>query len=98
MFPHLSKVLNEVNSRKAFYTCNMYVIRKPIYDDYHNMLFCVLEEFDKHIELSVTDSIEPRVFVFLSERFLNYYIEWVRKTKKINIKELGILFIPSDLH
>jgi hypothetical protein len=97
MFPQFQKILNKVNSSKKIYPYNMFVMKSSYYREYHEMLFKVLHELEKNIEMSNLDTYQFRVYGFLSERFLNYYIEWVRTREKIKIVELRTVFITSDL-
>lgn len=97
MYPQFQKILNQVNSSNKIYPYNMFVMNSSHYKEYHNMLFNVLEELEKNIELSSLDPYQSRVYGFLSERFLNYYIEWVRTREKIKIVELRTVFITSEL-
>lgn len=97
MYPQFQKILNQVNSSNKIYPYNMFVMNSSHYREYHNMLFKVLTELEKNIELSSLDQYQSRVYGFLSERFLNYYIEWVRTREKIKIVELRTVFITSEL-
>lgn len=97
MYPQFQKILNQVNSSNKIYPYNMFVMNSSHYKEYHNMLFKVLAELEKNIELSSLDQYQARVYGFLSERFLNYYIEWVRTREKIKIVELRTVFITSEL-
>jgi hypothetical protein len=97
MYPQFQKILNQVNSSNKIYPYNMFVMNSSHYKEYHNMLFKVLTELEKNIELSSLDQYQARVYGFLSERFLNYYIEWVRTREKIKIVELRTVFITSEL-
>lgn len=97
MFPQFENILIEVNSRKKIYPYNMFVMKSSFYREYHEMLFVLLQELEKNIEISKLDPYQFRVYGFLSERFLNYYIEWVRTREKLNIIELRTIFIASEL-
>lgn len=96
-YPKFSSVINKTNNIKKIYPYNMFVMKRDFFLEYNEMLFNVLLEMEKHVDLNVINPYQSRIFGFLSERFLNYYIELVRKDKNIKIKELRTIFITEDV-
>lgn len=96
-YPKFSDVINHVNQSKTIYPYNMFVMKREIFLDYHKILFDVLTEMEKYVDLDAMNSYQSRIFGFLSERFLNYYIAFLRKESQVRIKELRINFITDTV-
>jgi hypothetical protein len=96
-YPKFSSVIYKVNKFKKIYPYNMFLMRREYYADYHKMLFEVLLEMEKNVDLNSLNSYQSRLFGFLSERFLNYYIELLRQDKNLKIKELRTIFIGESI-
>jgi hypothetical protein len=75
----------------------MFIMKRSIYLDYHENLFDVLSEMEKHVDLEIMNSYQARIFGFLSERFLNYYIELLKKERQVSIKELRTSFVMDSI-
>lgn len=58
--------------------CNVMIMRREKIDSYCRWLFDILFEMEKRIDLSEYDSVDARIYGYLSERLLNIY---VRKNK-----------------
>lgn len=95
-YPEMKKAVEKVCSSKEMYAYNMFVMRKEIFDDYSSRLFNVLEKAELVIDVKYLDLYQKRIFGFLSERFLNYYVQYLIECKKIKIKELDIAFLEFE--
>lgn len=95
-YPEMKKAVEKVSLSKEMYAYNMFVMRKEIFDDYSLKLFNVLGELESKIDISYLDVYQQRIFGFLSERFLNYYIQYLIECKNIKIKELDIAFLDLE--
>jgi hypothetical protein len=96
-YPFFRGYINSVNDGRALYPYNMYIMKRKYFEDYNNMLFLVLEEMEGYIDLSLLNSYQSRIFGFLSERFLNYYVEMIKTESDIEIMELDTAFIHVEL-
>ncbi len=96
-YPFFRSYIKSVNDGRALYPYNMYIMKKKFFEDYNNMLFLVLEEMESYIDLSLLNSYQSRIFGFLSERFLNYYVEMIKTESNIEIMELDTAFIHVEL-
>jgi|TARA_R110001606_G_scaffold398228_2_gene576764 hypothetical protein len=96
-YPFFRGYIKSVNDGRALYPYNMYIMKKKFFEDYNNMLFLVLEEMESYIDLSLLNSYQSRIFGFLSERFLNYYVEMIKTESNIEIMELDTAFIHVEL-
>lgn len=94
-YPNFIDVIDSVNRQKKIYTYNMFIMKRNLFINYHDILFDILFEMEKHIKLDLMNSYQGRVFGFLSERFLNYYIEALKREGRVIIKELRTSFIAD---
>lgn len=69
---------NIMQENKASY-CNMFVMRKCMFDEYCKWLFDILFEAERRIDISEYTQSEKRIFGYISEILLNV---WVRKKMK----------------
>lgn len=60
--------------------CNVFVMKKDLFDQYCEWLFKILFETEKKVDLSNYNDTEKRIFGFMSEILLNVWI----KHKKLN--------------
>lgn len=80
------------------YFMNILVTSKTFFDRYSAWLFDVLGELERRIQDDVVrrSDYQKRVYGFVAERLMNVYIEFLRKTENIKIKELPLLFWEED--
>jgi hypothetical protein len=77
----------------------MFVMRKAFFLEYSEMLFSVLRVVESKIELGGLDSYQGRIFGFLAERFLNYYVEFARGGySDLKILELNTAFVKAGIN
>lgn len=67
----------------AGYCYNMMIVRKDLFDDYHEWLFNILFKLEKLTDINKYKGYNTRMFGFMSERLLNV---WVHH-KNLRIKE-----------
>lgn len=93
--PEMADILDRVFDAKEGYFCNMFIMRKDIFDRYCEWLFPILEEHEKRRDYSDYDPASYRVSGYLSERMLNVFIEHLRRTEDYKIKELQRVFFED---
>ncbi len=67
------------------YFCNMYIMRKDIFDKYCEWLFPMLSEFDKQKKAPVRND---RMDGFIAERLYGVYLTWLMDNSDYRICEL----------
>lgn len=72
-------------SDKKCYFGNIQIMKKEYYFEYCEILFGILEEFEKNNDLDKYDSYQSRVYGFLAERISNAYLFYL-KNKVKNLK------------
>ena len=95
-YPFFTDSIRKVNASKKIYPYNMYIMKKEYFFEYNSMLFDVLEDMEEKVSLDFMGPYQSRVFGFLSERFLNYYIEMLSVRSNVNIKELRTAFVRDE--
>jgi hypothetical protein len=91
--PEYIPAYNEVmNKNNKLSPCNMFVTNRKIYDNYCTWLFCILEELEKRIDISAYDSVQARIWGYMSERLLNVYV----KKNHMRVKYCPIIGIVDN--
>lgn len=91
LYPEYSEIIEKSLSKKEEYSCNMFVMKKDIFIEYCQWLFSALNEVESKINIADYNSYQSRVFGFLSERMLNFFIDYKLKT----CQNLKILHVPQ---
>lgn len=96
-YPEFNESVKEyINSSKA-YECNMYIMRKELFNDYCQWVFTILEEHEKRADLSNYSVEQFRVSGFLAERLFGIYYTYLKKQKNIRRCELQkSMFMDTD--
>ena len=96
-YPEISAIAQKAVHQKQAYFCNMFIMKKQIFQDYCRFVFDVLEHFNENIDYSQYNVYQHRVVGFLAERLTNIYIQYLFSLNRYKIKELqGVLFESSD--
>lgn len=86
-YPQYSEAVQRAINKKEEYSCNMFIARKEIFDEYCTWLFDILKKAQQEIDFSSYDLYQKRVFGFLSERMLNIFVEYkILNNPKLKIK------------
>ncbi len=86
MAPHLKSIADEYLSQNRQYFCNMFIMKAEYFNEYCDILFSVLKEFDK-AKTFHGDYQSDRTDGYLGEVFTGIYITYCSK-KGVGIKEL----------
>ena len=88
------------------YPCNMFIMKKELFDEYSKFLFDVLDECERKIDTSLYCVQSLRTIGHLAERLLGIYYTYLQKQGKHRLGELQIVLfqntdpveavIPSD--
>lgn len=85
-FPQLSQFADNYLSQNMQYFCNMFIMRKDLFNEYCSMLFAVLDEFDRRKTLHGSFQ-DDRTDGYLGEYFLGIYITSL-KAKGMRVMEV----------
>ncbi|MGE4317510.1 MAG: DUF4422 domain-containing protein [Deferribacterales bacterium] len=93
MFPEMADAMEKCVRSNSFYTYNMMIMKKELYQKYCEMLFSVLSEVESRIDINGRSDYQKRVFGFLSERMLCFFVQYLKDTQTIKIIELDAVFL-----
>jgi len=87
--PEYDDAFTRVMNRRRLFSCNMFVCRWELFDDYCKWLFQILFALEERIDTSSYANDQKRVCGFLAERLFNVYIE----KHKLKLKKYPIIQI-----
>lgn len=87
-YPDYLEVAKEYYDSKEGYFCNMFIMRKDIFEEYSNWLFDILEEHEKRRDYSNYTKEAYRVSGYLGERLFGIYYNYLKKNNKYRCHEV----------
>lgn len=96
-YPQYTKACDKVLARKDCYICNMFIMKKNLFNEYCSWLFDILQKAESQIDLKGRDPYQRRAFGFLGERLLNIFVQYKAETNQnIKIKTVNNIFINDE--
>lgn len=92
-YPFLRTAAQDYMNGKVFYPCNMFLMRKELFVKYSQMLFKVLEEFERQSDTSVYSREGYRTPGHLGERFAGIFFEYLKRKGGYRLGELQMALI-----
>lgn len=92
-YPKLRAAAEHYINGKVFYPCNMFIMKKEIFREYSDMLFAVLEEFERRGDMNLYSREGCRTPGHLGERFAGIYYEYLKKKGGYRLGELQMAMI-----
>jgi len=84
----LSAFNNTLNKKYGSY-CNMFIMKKKDFEEYHNWLFEILGKLEQITDLTKYTKEEARIYGYLSELLLNVWVEYKSlKVKYSKVKKI----------
>ena len=87
-YPEYSKAAEVYNNSYIGYYTNIFISNYKIFNKYCSMLFDVLFELEKNIDITKYSLEEARVFGYISEWIFGIYVTYLSMQNKVKIKEL----------
>lgn len=87
-YPEMSASFDTFEKDKKGYFYNMCIMRKEDFDAYHKWLFDILFQVEQEINVASYTKYNQRMFGFLSERLLTFWVKYHNK----KVKEVPIIF------
>lgn len=87
-YPQLRETAERYIQGKYFYPCNMFIMKKEIFQEYAQMLFAVLEEFERRADVAGYSREAIRTPGHLGERFAGIYYEYLMQKGGYRLTEL----------
>lgn len=96
-YPQYTEACDKTLKNNECYFCNMFIMKKNIFNEYCSWLFDILQKVETKIDYNDRDSYQKRVFGFLSERMLNIFIQYqIDSNTNLKIKTVNTLFIEDE--
>lgn len=92
-YPLYLESFDRAMSLKYFFPCNMMYAKKEVLDDYCEWLFELLNKLEQKVDISDYNSMQSRIFGFVSERLL---LVWII-ANDVKYKEVSVVQIDSSL-
>lgn len=89
MHPDFLPDLDAIRHSRRFITANMFVMSRPVFQDYSALLFGILEETRMRLGDRPADQHEPRYLGFLSERIMTAYVLGARARRRFPALRIG---------
>lgn len=100
-YPEFTSAADTYLAGNIAHECNMFVMKREIFQKYASWLFSILKEAETKIDTSLYDEEEFRVFGYLAERLCGIYCTYLREKTKIRYLEVPKALIrntdPRDL-
>lgn len=93
LFPNFMPYFEKALESNKLYIGNLFVMRKNLFDKYMQLLFPILEEAERKIDLP-DDVYQARVFGFLAERLFSAFVIYC-KSLGVKIRHAWILNIKN---
>lgn len=89
LHPAKANQIYSIADSLLFYPCNMFIMRRSLFETYADWLFNVIEKLEHRV--LITD----RLIGFLGERLFNFYIQLFLSNGKYKIKQFPIMFLSD---
>ena len=86
--PEFAEAADEYMHSTVCHECNMFIMKRELFQDYAAWLFDILFEVEKEIDTTDYSVEEFRIFGYLAERLCGIYSTWLKKRGDLNILEL----------
>ncbi|WP_029686645.1 DUF4422 domain-containing protein [Tatumella saanichensis] len=97
MYPQYQESVEKFNNDTEGYYTNMFVMKKPIFDEYSEWLFSINDEFEKRFSFRNYNAQEKRVVGHISERLFNIFIiHKLQNNPELTIKEVQRTFVANE--
>ncbi len=92
-YPEYHNAFQQIMQGNAYSPFNMFVTSREIFDEYSSWIFPLLSEIESRVHIS-ENTLQARVFGFMSERLLNVFC----CQKRLKIKYKPIFFADNNIH
>ncbi len=93
-YPAIAPYLDALQGNEAYF-CNMFIMRRELFEQYCSFIFDVLDSFEENNDISAYNTQQYRVTGFLAERLTNIFIHYIIGTGTYRIKELQMAYFEN---
>lgn len=96
LYPDYLPEIEKIEKGSVQYLCNMFVMRRDLFEEYNQFCFSILEEVDKQIDSSQMSEQAARFLGYFGEFLLSMFIFKLQKRSDVKIKELNGAYVLND--
>lgn len=89
-YPEFSDAVKEYMNGTTCYLCNMFIMRKDLFNEYCKWLFDILKEFEQKVDMSYYSIEGLRTPGHLGERLFGIYYTYLKNQNKYKTCELQV--------
>jgi len=94
-YPFLYDYAKAYAQGDTFYPCNMFIMKKELFNQYSEVLFGILGEFEKRWDMSGYSIQAMRTIGHLGERIAGIYYTYIQSLNRYKTKELQIALLKN---
>lgn len=94
--PEMSAAMDSYLSNTACYFGNIFIMKRPVFEDYCAWLFPILEEFDQTADTAGRSGQGRRADGYLAERLLGIYAAHHRELKSLEVPRVHFIEDPAE--
>lgn len=91
-YPAYKQSFERIMQRRSAHMFNMLIARRPVFDAYSSWLFDVLSQVESQVDIREYNTVEARVFGYLSELLLDVWVDH----NKIRFVERPCVFMEKQ--
>lgn len=95
LHPEYIEEMKELQNSTSHYLCNMFVMRKDLFNEYCKFTFDVLFKVYEEFKNTQTDVMETRAIGYLAEYLTSIYISHYKHNTPDKVKELNLTYIED---
>lgn len=88
-YPDYIEDCDKALSKSSGYFCNLFIMRRDIFHQYMSFIMDIFQE----LELCIKSNCQYKLFAYIGERLFNCYIEHLRNSTNLRIKEVPRIFV-----
>lgn len=96
LYPDYEAEIRKIEKGSVQYLCNMFVMRRDLFEEYSRFCFSILDEVDKQIDSSQMSETASRFLGYFGEFCLSIFIFKLQKQADVKIKELNGAYVLND--
>ena len=94
-YPEVAPYLDRYMHQKMYLGYNMWIAKKPIYDEICDFMFTVLAEVEKKVDIRFYNTQMSRIYGYLAEVLSSAYIYYIRETRSLKVSERQMIYIEN---
>lgn len=94
-YPFLTECAKKYTKGKNFYPCNMFIMKKDLFNEFCEIMFGILEEFEKRADMSKYSREAYRVTGHLGERITGIFYEYILQRGNKKCAELQVALFKN---